>query len=63
MKESTTDVVTAEQMKALVNGNLIGGILIGVTAAWTVVHAKRWLSRKAIRINRRNKEMNDLNLN
>jgi hypothetical protein len=56
MNETTTETLTTEQMNALVNSNLIGGILIGVVASWTFYRAKKWYDRKSFRIIRRNKE-------
>lgn len=55
MKESTNETISAEQMKALVNSNLIGGIVIGVVGGWTLYRAAKWAGRKTNRIARHNK--------
>lgn len=64
MNEFTaTEEKFAHDMKALNTSNLIGGMLIGVTAAYAAFYTKRYIQRKAIRINRRNKKMNNLKEN
>lgn len=60
MEDLTTNDKFAHDMKALNTANLIGGMLIGVTAAFTAVRTVRYFQRKAIRINRRNKKENAL---
>jgi hypothetical protein len=56
MNESTPEYDAAHANMVLSNSTLIGGMLIGVAVAWTAVYAKRYIQRKAIRINRRNKK-------
>ena len=60
MDESTTEYDAAHANMVLNNSTLIGGMLIGAAVAWTAVYAKRYIQRKAIRINRRNKKMTTL---